>query len=124
MHPFTNDYKRQQTDINRLITHVSPTFDLHEHINYLSVFHQNQKVMNTLRNKVQLIGRLGAKADYKVLDNGNALARISLATNEVYKNAKGERIEDTTWHQVVAWGKLAEIIHKYTDKGTDRKSVV
>ncbi|GGF41290.1 single-stranded DNA-binding protein [Echinicola rosea] len=75
--------------------------------------------MNTLRNKVQLIGRLGAKADYKVLENNNAMARLSLATNEIYKNAKGERVEDTTWHQVVAWGKMAEIIHKYTDKGTE-----
>ncbi|MBD8490994.1 single-stranded DNA-binding protein [Echinicola sp. CAU 1574] len=75
--------------------------------------------MNTLRNKVQLIGRLGAKADFKVLDNGNTMARISLATNEVYKNNKGERIEDTTWHQLVAWGKTAEIINKYTDKGSE-----
>ncbi|WP_200979440.1 single-stranded DNA-binding protein [Echinicola sp. 20G] len=75
--------------------------------------------MNTLRNKVQLIGRLGAKADFKVLENGNAMARISLATNEVYKNNKGERIEDTTWHQLVAWGKTAEIINKYTNKGSE-----
>jgi len=75
--------------------------------------------MNTLRNKVQLIGRLGAKADFKVLDNGSSMARLSLATNEIYKNQKGERVEDTTWHQLVAWGKTAEIIHKYTDKGAE-----
>ncbi|WP_186756898.1 single-stranded DNA-binding protein [Echinicola salinicaeni] len=75
--------------------------------------------MNTLRNKVQLIGRLGSKADFKVLDNGNAMARLSLATNEIYKNAKGDRVEDTTWHQLVAWGKTAEIINKYTDKGSE-----
>ncbi len=75
--------------------------------------------MNTLRNKVQLIGRLGAKAEFKELENGNALAKIRLATNEVYKNAKGERVEDTTWHQLVAWGKIAEIVHKYTDKGSE-----
>lgn len=75
--------------------------------------------MNTLRNKVQLIGRLGAKAEFKTLDNGNNMARFSLATKETYKNNKGERVEDTTWHQLVAWGKVAEIIHKYTDKGTE-----
>ncbi|GGZ30741.1 single-stranded DNA-binding protein [Echinicola pacifica] len=75
--------------------------------------------MNNLRNKVQLIGRLGAKADFKKLDNGTAMAKFSMATNEVYKNNKGEKVDETTWHQVVAWGKTAEIIDKYTDKGTE-----
>lgn len=74
--------------------------------------------MSSLRNKVQLIGRLGAPAEIKDFD-GKKMARFSLATNEYYRNAKGEKIEDTQWHQVVAWGKLADIAEKYTDKGKE-----
>lgn len=75
--------------------------------------------MNALKNKVQLIGRLGAKADFKALDGGKTMARLNLATNESYKNAKGEKVEETTWHNLIAWGKTAEIINKYTDKGSE-----
>lgn len=75
--------------------------------------------MNALRNKVQLIGRLGAKAEIKTVNGNTPMARFSMATNEVYKNAKGERVEDTTWHNLVAFGKPAEIIQKYTDKGSE-----
>jgi single-strand DNA-binding protein len=75
--------------------------------------------MNTLRNKVQLIGRLGAKVEIKNLDGGKTLGKVSLATNEYYKNQKGERVEETTWHNLVAWGKQAELLDKYTDKGSE-----
>jgi single-strand DNA-binding protein len=75
--------------------------------------------MNKLRNRVQLIGRLGAKADIKKLESGKSVANFSMATNEVYFNAKGEKVEETTWHQVVAWNKQAETIEKYTDKGSE-----
>lgn len=75
--------------------------------------------MNALKNKVQLIGRLGAKAELKSTAGGKSFTRISLATNESYKNAKGEKVEETLWHNVIAWGKTAEIIHKYTDKGSE-----
>lgn len=75
--------------------------------------------MNALKNKVQLIGRLGAKAELKNLDGGKSFTRLRLATNEGYKNAKGEKVEETTWHNLIAWGKTAEIIHKYTDKGSE-----
>ncbi|MEX2593223.1 MAG: single-stranded DNA-binding protein [Anditalea sp.] len=75
--------------------------------------------MNALKNKVQLIGRLGAKAEFKTLDGGRAVAKLSLATNESYRNAKGEKVEETTWHNLIAWGKTAEIINKYTDKGSE-----
>lgn len=74
--------------------------------------------MNALKNKVQLIGRLGAKADFKTLEGGKTTARMFLATNESYTNAKGEKILETNWHNLVAWGKTAEIINKYTDKGS------
>jgi single-strand DNA-binding protein len=75
--------------------------------------------MNALRNKVQLIGHLGAKVEIKNLESGKSLGRVTLATNEVYKNAKGEKITETTWHNLVIWGKNAEILEKYTDKGSE-----
>ncbi|WP_272023690.1 single-stranded DNA-binding protein [Olleya namhaensis] len=75
--------------------------------------------MNTLRNKVQLIGNLGQDPEIINLESGKKLARFTLATNESYKNAKGEKITDTQWHQIVAWGKTADIIEKYVIKGKE-----
>ena len=57
--------------------------------------------MNTLRNKVQLIGRLGQEPEIVTFNDGNKLAKFSLATDESYKNNKGEKIEKTFWHHVV-----------------------
>ena len=73
--------------------------------------------MNALVNKVQLIGSLGQDPEIKTFDNSRKLARFSVATNEYYKNAQGEKVSDTTWHNVVAWGKTAEILEKYVRKG-------
>jgi single-strand DNA-binding protein len=75
--------------------------------------------MNSLKNKVQLIGRLGSNPEMKTMENGNKLAKMNLATNDVYTNNRGERVEDTEWHQVVAWGKTAEIAEKYLQKGSE-----
>jgi len=75
--------------------------------------------MNRMRNQVQLIGRLGAKADVKHFESGKTKASFSLATKEIFKNNKGEKVEETTWHNVVAWGQPAEVIEKYTDKGSE-----
>jgi single-strand DNA-binding protein len=75
--------------------------------------------MNALRNKVQLIGNLGSNPEIKNLDGGKKLAKLNLATNETYKNAKGEKITETQWHNLVAWGKTAEIIEKYLSKGQE-----
>jgi single-strand DNA-binding protein len=75
--------------------------------------------MNNLKNKVQLIGNLGNAPEVKTLDGGNKLARLSLATNETYKNAKGEKVTETQWHNVIAWGKTAEIVEKYFTKGLE-----
>lgn len=75
--------------------------------------------MNTLRNKVSLIGRLGAKPEIVKFDNGRMLARFSIATNEGYKNKAGEWVENTQWHNVKAWGKSAEYAAKALDKGTE-----
>ena len=75
--------------------------------------------MNALRNKVQLIGHLGAEVELKKLENGNSVARISVATNESYKNKAGEKVTDTTWHNIVAWGKTAELASQLLKKGSE-----
>ena len=75
--------------------------------------------MSTLRNKVQLIGNLGNDPEIVNLDSGKKLAKFSIATNETYKNNKGERLTDTQWHNVVAWGKTAEVIENYVTKGKE-----
>jgi single-strand DNA-binding protein len=75
--------------------------------------------MNNLRNRVQLIGHLGANPEVKTFDGGKTKASVSIATNEVYYNAKGEKIEDTQWHNIVMWGKTAEIADKYLKKGAE-----
>ncbi len=75
--------------------------------------------MNALRNKVQLIGNLGMDPEVKSLDGGKKLAKVSLATNETYKNAKGERVTETQWHNLIAWGKTAEIVEKFLKKGSE-----
>ncbi|GAA3559160.1 single-stranded DNA-binding protein [Snuella lapsa] len=75
--------------------------------------------MNTLRNKVQLIGNLGNDPEIINLESGKMLAKFTIATNEHYKNAKGEKITETQWHNIVAWGKTAEIIEKYVSKGKE-----
>ena len=73
--------------------------------------------MNTLRNKVQLIGNLGNDPEIIALDSGKKLAKFSIATNEIYRNANGDKVKDTQWHNVIAWNKTAEIIEKYVAKG-------
>lgn len=75
--------------------------------------------MNALRNRVQLIGNLGNDPELVTFDNGTKMTRFSVATNESYKNADGDRVEDTQWHTVVAWGKTAEIVEKYVKKGQE-----
>jgi len=75
--------------------------------------------MNTLRNKVQLIGNLGNDPEIINLESGKMLAKFSIATNESYKNTKGEKITDTQWHNIVAWGKTAEIVEKYVTRGKE-----
>jgi single-strand DNA-binding protein len=75
--------------------------------------------MNALKNKVQLIGHLGAKVDLKQLESGKFLGHVSLATNENYKTQKGEKVEETIWHNLVIWDKPAENLAKFTDKGSE-----
>lgn len=75
--------------------------------------------MNTsMKNKVQLIGNLGKDPELKSLPNGQALLRLSLATNERYKSAEGEWKENTQWHPIVVWGKQAELLAGMVHKGS------
>ncbi len=75
--------------------------------------------MNAIKNKVQLIGHLGQNPDISSDATGKKKAELTVATNENYKNAKGEKVTETQWHKVVAWGKLAEIAEKYLSKGIE-----
>lgn len=75
--------------------------------------------MYALKNKVQLIGNLGNTPEVKTLDSGKKMARFNIATNETYRNAKGEKITETQWHTMVAWGKVADIAEKYLTKGRE-----
>jgi len=75
--------------------------------------------MNALRNKVQLIGHLGNAPEIRTLEGGKKMAKFSVATNETYRNAKGEKVTETQWHNLVAFGKTAEIAEKYLTKGKE-----
>ena len=75
--------------------------------------------MTNLRNSVQLIGRLGRDPEVRTLENGRMMATFSLATSDTYRNAKGEKVEDTQWHNIIAWGGKAEIASKYLKKGKE-----
>ena len=69
-------------------------------------------------NKVILIGNLGKDPEVRYLDSGVAVANLSLATSENYKNKEGERVTQTEWHDVVLWRGLAEVAEKYLKKGS------
>jgi len=75
--------------------------------------------MYALTNKVQLIGNLGNAPAIKTLDGGKKMARFSVATNETYLDRTGRKETETTWHNIIAWGKVAEIAEKYLVKGKE-----
>ena len=75
--------------------------------------------MNTLRNRVQLIGNLGTAPEVKTLNGGLKMAKLVIATNETYKNQKGEKVTETTWHNVTAWGNQADFAEKFLEKGAE-----
>jgi single-strand DNA-binding protein len=75
--------------------------------------------MSTLKNKVQLIGNVGNEPEITNLESGKKVAKFSIATNESYKDSKGEKVTNTQWHNIVAWGKIAEIVEKYVGKGKE-----
>jgi single-strand DNA-binding protein len=75
--------------------------------------------MNTLRNKVSLIGRLGAQPEVVTFDSGRMLARFTIATNERFKDKNGSWQDNTQWHIINAWGKTAERVKKVLQKGQE-----
>jgi single-strand DNA-binding protein len=74
--------------------------------------------MNQLKNSVRLLGNLGANPELKETSQGRKLARLNLATSESYKDAEGNKVTETQWHNLVAWGKTAEYAEKYLTKGS------
>ncbi len=75
--------------------------------------------MKSLRNSVNLIGRLGQDPEITTFESGNKKAMFTLATTDTYKNKAGEKVEDTQWHRIVAFGPQADIIDKYLKKGKE-----
>lgn len=76
-------------------------------------------MMNALKNNVQLIGHLGRDIEVKDLESGNKVAKVSMATNDYYTNAKGDKVEETQWHNLVAWGKTADWMQQLLSKGSE-----
>jgi single-strand DNA-binding protein len=75
--------------------------------------------MNSMKNRVTLIGNLGQDPDIKTLEPGKKVAHFTLATNDGFKNADGQKITETTWHNIVAWNGLADIAGKFLKKGNE-----
>lgn len=75
--------------------------------------------MNSLANRVTLIGNLGQDPETKTTETGKKLTHFTLATKDGYKNAEGQRVNETTWHNIVAWNGLADIAGKYLKKGKE-----
>ena len=75
--------------------------------------------MNNLKNKVQLIGNVGQEPEVKTLTSGQVLAKLSIATSDIYKNKEGEKVKETYWHNLIAWGKTATVIQDYVKKGQE-----
>ena len=79
----------------------------------------NFTTMFALKNKVQLIGNLGKAPEVRNTESGKKLVRFSVATNESYRNSKGEKVTETQWHNLIAWGAIADIAEKFLVKGTE-----
>lgn len=75
--------------------------------------------MYALKNKVQLIGNLGMNPEIKEVTGGKKMARFSMATNESYRDANGKKQTETQWHNLVAWGKVADLVEKFLSKGNE-----
>ena len=73
--------------------------------------------MNNLKNSITLIGNLGKDPENKVFENGKCLTKVTIATNEYYKTQDGEKIQQTQWHNCIAWGKTAELMDQLLSKG-------
>lgn len=72
--------------------------------------------MSKINNRVQIIGNIGNNPELKVVSTGK-LTKLAVAVNEYKRNRKGETSKKTYWHNIIVWGKLAELVHKHTKKG-------
>jgi len=75
--------------------------------------------MNGLRNKVMLVGNLGQDPEIKNLESGKKVVHFTLATKDDYKNSDGQKVKETTWHNITAWNGLAETASKFLKKGQE-----
>lgn len=73
--------------------------------------------MSNLKNSVRLVGFVGSQPEVRTVGNNKKLVKMSIATNDFYKNDKGEKVEDTQWHNLIMWDKTAAIVEKYVNKG-------
>jgi single-strand DNA-binding protein len=71
----------------------------------------------TLRNHITLVGNIGTNAEITNFDNGNKVARFSIATDNTFRANNGKIKSDTEWHRVFAWGNMAQFIEQYAEKG-------
>ena len=75
--------------------------------------------MNTLRNKVQLIGRLGQDPEIVTFKSGDKIAKFSLATDDSYKDKDGNKVERAYWHNIIVNGGLVNVVEEYITKGKE-----
>jgi single-strand DNA-binding protein len=75
--------------------------------------------MNSLKNRVTLIGNLGQDPELKTTESGKKVTHFTLATNDGFKNADGQKVNETTWHNIVAWNGLADVAGRYLKKGKE-----
>ncbi len=115
---FTSGYKRLLYDYAApVLLHLFHRFGLKAETGIQNKFNLNLCIMKSLRNRVQLIGHVGQDPEIIAFDGGKKLAKFRLATNDVYTKANGDKVEDTQWHNIVAWGKSAELVEKLLEKG-------
>jgi single-strand DNA-binding protein len=79
----------------------------------------NHRIMNTMKNRVTLIGNVGKDPEVKTLENGSKVVHFTLATMENHKNAEGQKVSETTWHNIVAWNGIADIAGRFLKKGNE-----
>lgn len=73
--------------------------------------------MNALKNSVRLVGHLGNDPEFRSFESGKECARVSIATNERYKIQSGDWADDVQWHNLIFWGKLAEVARDHLSQG-------
>jgi single-strand DNA-binding protein len=120
LQPFFNGYYRVKSLSTRLLVElrcIFALFPLRRGNNKL--FNRKTKIMSENKNRVMLVGNLGADPEIKITPTGRKVAKFTVATNETYQNGAGEKVTETQWHHLVAWGKLAEKAEQELQKGAE-----